>query len=89
VARARDRIAVMAGAGVRGTNVTALVQATGVREVHLSASTWRTSGMTFRRSGVPMGASPPPDEYVWRGTDGALVADVVAALRSLPRAPRR
>lgn len=83
VQHAADRLMVMAGAGVRDTNVRELVAATGVREVHLSATAWRPSDMTFRRSGVPMGFSPPADEYVRRATDGAMVARVVAAVRGL------
>ncbi|MBL8755141.1 MAG: copper homeostasis protein CutC [Planctomycetes bacterium] len=89
VARAGAHLTVMAGAGVRAGNVAELVRTTGVREVHLSATAWLTSGMAFRRPGVPMGATPPADEYVWRTTDGAAVAAVVAALRSLPAPPRR
>lgn len=81
VTQAADRIMVMAGAGVRDTNVRALVAAAGVREVHLSASSWRPSGMRFRRDGVPMGATLPADEYSLRTTDGDLVARVVAAVR--------
>jgi copper homeostasis protein len=81
VEQARDRILVMAGAGVRDGNVAELVRATSVREVHLSAATWRPSAMAFRRPGVPMGASLPADEYVVRATDGAMVARVVAAVR--------
>lgn len=84
VDRAAGRLAVMAGAGVRAENVASLVQATGVREVHLSATAWRASPMQFRRQGVPMGSSPPPDEFQLRTTDGAVVAAVVAALRTAP-----
>lgn len=81
VQHAADRVMVMAGAGVRDTNVRALVDASGVREVHLSASCHVPSGMVFRRAGVPMAATPPRDEYVRRATDGEQVARVVAALR--------
>lgn len=35
VRRAADRIAILAGGGVRAHNVTAVVRATGVREVHM------------------------------------------------------
>lgn len=80
VQRAGDRMVVVAGGGVRPDNVRALLAATGVREVHLSASTWQPSAMVFRRDGVPMG-SPPRDELTLRTTDGALVAAVVAAVR--------
>jgi len=78
------RVVVMAGGGVRAENVHALVAAGGVREVHLSATTWLGSGMAFRRAGVPMAASSPHDEYMLRTTDGAMVASVVAALRDAP-----
>jgi len=81
VQQARDRLIVMAGAGVRADNAAALVAASGVREVHLSATAWRPSGMAYRRSGVPMGAADAPDEYVVRATDGELVARVVREVR--------
>ncbi len=82
VLQAGTRLVVMAGAGVRDDNVRTLVATTGVREVHLSAVTWHSSAMTFRRPGVPMGSSAPQDEYAQRGTDGAMVARVVAAVRA-------
>lgn len=81
VARAGQRLVVMAGAGVRDHNVSALVAKTGCTEVHLSATSWADSAMTFRRAGVPMAAPMPADEYRRRATDGAMVARVVAALR--------
>lgn len=83
VVTAGDRLTVLAGAGVRDDNVAALVAATGVREVHLSATCWQPSGMTFRRLGVPMGSSVPHDEYTLRQTDAALVARVRQALASM------
>lgn len=82
VRHAADRLMVMAGAGVRDANVRDLVAATGVREVHLSATCWQPSRMQFRRPGVPMGSTPPADEYARRLTDGEMVARVVAALRN-------
>jgi copper homeostasis protein len=81
VQRAQGRIAVIAGAGVRADNVAAIVAATGVREVHLSASTFRRSAMTFRRDHVTMGAAALPAEHTVRTTDAEMVARVVAAVR--------
>lgn len=81
VQRAADRLMVMAGAGVRDGNVRDLVAASGVREVHLSATRWQPSRMVFRRPDVPMGAALPADEYTLRATDGDLIGRVVAALR--------
>lgn len=87
VARAGDRIVVMPGAGVRDDNVAALVQGTGCREVHLSATSWRSSAMQFRRPGVPMGSATPPDEYSLRTTDGAMIARVVDAANRVTMTP--
>ena len=81
VQRAAGRLTVIAGAGVRANNVRQLVAATGVREVHLSATTWQASGMTFVRRDVAMGNTAPVDEYSVRTTDGEQVALTVAALR--------
>ena len=83
VARAGTRLAVMAGAGVREDNVRALVAETGVREVHLSATAWRGSAMTFQQQGVPMGTKAPEDEYSLRVTDAPMIARVVAAVAAV------
>ena len=80
VQQADDRIVVMAGGGIRDSNVERLVEVSGVREVHLSAAGSRDSRMAFRRDGVSMG-TPGADEYSLRSTEEALVARVVAALR--------
>ena len=66
---------------MRPGNVKALVEATGVREVHLSAGGFRGSGMTFRRPEVRVGTQTAPDEHAQWFTDGDVVAGVVAALR--------
>lgn len=58
VLRAGDRLLVMAGAGVRSTNVRALVAATGVRAVHASAS---VPGEVSPR-GFGRGSIADPDE---------------------------
>ena len=81
VQQARGRIIVMAGSGVRADNAERLVEVTGVREIHLSASGSRDSRMAFRRDEVSMGAAKGVDEYSLRTTEEALVARVVAALR--------
>ncbi len=85
VRQARERVIVMAGAGVRSGNVAELVTTTGVREVHLSATRWRASGMAFRRAGVEMGGrvggGMGGEEFVVRETDGGMVAEVVRRVR--------
>jgi copper homeostasis protein len=84
-ARAAGRLTILAGASIRSDHVRALVDATGVHEVHLSASVRRASAMTFRRDGVPMNSGPAAaagaGEYDLRTTDADEVRRVVAALR--------
>lgn len=86
VDRAGQRLSVMAGAGVRPENARELLASSGCRELHLSATGWRPSGMRFRRAGVPMGSHPALDEYALRTTVGATVAAVVAIARDHERA---
>ncbi len=81
VATAGARLVVMAGAGIRPANVREVVTLTGVHEVHLSATVWRPGAMQFRRQGVPMATSAPPDAFAVRATDDEVVAAVLAALR--------
>ncbi|MBX3462830.1 MAG: copper homeostasis protein CutC [Planctomycetes bacterium] len=81
VAAAAGRLIVVAGAGVRPENVRALVDGTGVREVHLSATAFRPSPMRCRRDEVDVAPPPAPDRLARRTTDGAVVAAVLAALR--------
>jgi copper homeostasis protein len=69
VARAGDALVVMAGGGVRAHNAAALVQATGVREVHAKVL---PAGVT--------GAADPATQAAW--TDE--ISAVVAALRTSP-----
>jgi copper homeostasis protein len=69
VARAGDALVVMAGGGVRAHNVAALVQATGVREVHAKVL---PAGVT--------GAADPATLSGWADQIGA----VVGALRRTP-----
>lgn len=79
---AAGRITILAGGGLRAHNIAPFLARTGIREVHLSASGWRSSAMQFRNPDVPMGCDIPADEYTLRCTDVAEVRAVVAAVRS-------
>ncbi len=80
-------VVVMPGAGIRPDNAAAVVAGTGCRELHLSATLRRPSGMRFRRAHVAMGSGPAADEAMLRGTDPALVAAVVEVLRPFGAPP--
>ncbi|MEH3158695.1 MAG: hypothetical protein PGN08_06980 [Sphingomonas taxi] len=70
VARAAGRCAIMAGAGVSPANVAALIAATGVREVHGSASVAPDASADDR-----LGFGPPP-----RITSRAIVTQLRQAI---------
>ncbi|NIG53514.1 copper homeostasis protein CutC [Chitinophaga sp. Cy-1792] len=63
VIRANDRIAIMAGSGVRSTNIADLVKTTDVTEFHTSAKAYIDSKMQFRNPNVSMGGIPGVPEY--------------------------
>lgn len=76
VRQAAGRIGVMAGAGIRPQDVRQLVAATGVREIHASASARRTSAMSQRNAAL-RGLDAD-----WRQTDAEAVRRLVDELRA-------
>ncbi|MEQ8768372.1 MAG: copper homeostasis protein CutC [Planctomycetota bacterium] len=80
VAQADGRLIVMAGAGIRSHNVQALVEASGVREVHGSAFTTGESTMVYRNPSVGLGSVMPRGEYEIARTDEAKVRAMREAL---------
>lgn len=75
VRQAAERVTILAGAGITAAQVAPLVAATGVREIHASASASRASTMHYRNPAV---RQLDPD---WRQTDAGLVRELAAALR--------
>ena len=63
VRRSAGRSSIMPGGGVTEENLAEIVQATGVREVHLSARHAVPSGMEFRNPNCSMGAHSKEHEY--------------------------
>ena len=76
VRQAAGRIGVIAGAGIRPEDVRQLIAATGVREIHASASTRQTSP-TSRRNAVLQGLDSD-----WQQTDAQAVRRLVDELRA-------
>lgn len=66
VQQAGSRVSLMPGGGVTEKNLADIVRATGVREVHLSARSGVTSGMTYRNVSCSMGTFSTGREYEWR-----------------------
>ncbi len=79
VRQSAGRVIIMAGGGVKASNLPALLAATGISEVHFSARRAVESPMTFRLPGVHMGSAYTPNEYSRRATMADLVRQVVEA----------
>lgn len=62
VARAAGRIEIIPAGGVTAESAPALVAATGVRWVHLSAGRWSERTADAPRARIPLGAGARPDE---------------------------
>jgi copper homeostasis protein CutC len=76
VLRATDRVKIMAGAGIRLSNVRSIVSATGVLEIHGTCRHSIQSCMTFRREGIYMGSVRRNEEGVefrWKQSDCRIV----------------
>ena len=80
VRQAAGRIGILPGGGITPENVVALVQATGVSEVHLTGAAPRESDMAFRAPQVEIGSTAPRSEYEWNVTDAARIRQVVTEL---------
>ncbi len=83
-ARAAGRIAVMAGSGVRPSNVR-LLAATGVDAVHFSARRLTESRMEWRNPAVSMGGCPGVPEYAVVDSDEGQIRSILRELSDLPR----
>ena len=70
--KANDRITIMAGSGVKASNLSDLMTMTGLTAFHMSAKCSADSPMVFRRKEVTMGL-PMAGEYERFYTDEAEV----------------
>lgn len=80
VEQAGPRLSIMPGGGVTPGNIAAIVGATGVHEVHLSARATAPSPMRFRNDSCAMGEFTRGREYEIRRADAALVRAAREAL---------
>ncbi len=72
-------LTIVAAGGVTEDNVTRIVSATGVREVHVRAAVRRDSAMGYRRADLRL-TKPSLGEYARAVTDRGRVAAIVATL---------
>lgn len=83
VEQAGDRITIMAGAGIRPSNVQQLVHDTRVREVHGTFSAWQESGMQYHTPHFPDEYSEPIGEYNYKESDEATICALLSQLNEL------
>jgi copper homeostasis protein len=79
VRRGGDRIAVMAGGGVRESHVRELVDRSGVRELHVRGTRVVESEPSFVNARVRLRKPLPADEWTREETDEARVRSIVKA----------
>lgn len=80
VDKAGARLTVIAAGGVRADHIRRLVEATGVREVHLGPRREATSNMRHRSHAIAVRKVPGVSEFTWMEADtGAIAAAVQAA----------
>jgi copper homeostasis protein len=82
VARAGDRIVVMACGQLTTDTIATVRRATGVKEMHFSAPMQTASAMTYRNETVAMGGLGLDREFTHTVTDPARVRATIAASRA-------
>lgn len=80
IKQAGNRIAVMPGAGINLTNISAIIQSTGAKEFHGSARQEISSAMVFRNVSLNMGVDT--DEYNTSLTSAELVEKLLERANS-------
>ena len=79
VRQAGDRLVVMAGGGVREENVKAIIDGSGVREVHVRLTRLTRGDGAPPPPGLKMRKALPDDEAAWEETDEARIRRFVSA----------
>ena len=81
VRQAAGRIGILPGAGIDGANARRLVEATGVREVHVRGTSIRPSPMLYRNPRVDFGGRLTAADHMLEVTDPDLIREIVTAVR--------
>lgn len=78
--QAGDRIQILAGGGVRAQNAAKLVEATGVRRLHLGGTALKRDRSTHKNPALDFGACMPEDRSAYPRVHHETISAVVNAL---------
>ena len=79
VASAQGRISILAGVGINSSNVTEIIQTTGVTEVHFSARVWQESDAARHNNDIRLTDQLPSDSGSFIADPGKI-REVISAL---------
>jgi len=80
VRQAAGRIGILPGAGIDVSNARRLVEATGVREIHVRGTSVLPSPMRYRNPRVDFGGRLTAADHLLEVTDPDLIREIVAAV---------
>ena len=80
VALAGNRLVVMAGGGIKLSNANTIVEQSGVKEIHLTASKFVASKMEYRNPHIAMGGLPAIPEFENRVVDEKVIEQLCQML---------
>ncbi|MDP8244495.1 MAG: copper homeostasis protein CutC [Candidatus Hinthialibacter antarcticus] len=83
VERAGGSLRIMAGSGVNENNAAQIINATGVRDIHVSCRTQTASLMQYKNPNIQMGGSYTIDEYSLNLTDKEKIQRVKKILSTI------
>jgi len=81
IERAKDRIQILPGGGIRPYHVSDIVKRTRCRQIHLTAWEKLRDRSTHANREVTFGGALQPAEDVYERTDAGLVGEIVEGLR--------
>lgn len=81
VIQAGNRLTIMPGGGIDETNVTRIIETTGVKEVHLTGRKEIESDMIFRCKEINLGSGTPTSEFSRKIADYEKISTIVALLK--------
>jgi copper homeostasis protein len=76
VKKADNRISIMPGSGLNAKNIKQIAEATGAKEMHLSARTFVPGKMTFRQPRVTMGGNVSIPDYDIQLPDESAIKEI-------------